>query len=538
MKDHQEDRFIWWKHGVIYHIYPRSFQDSDGDGIGDLRGIIRRIDYLRELGVDAIWLSPVLQSPMVDFGYDISDYRVIDSAFGSHADFADLIRRCHSAGIRVILDMVLNHTSSQHPWFKESASGLVNGKRDWYIWRDGVMGGPPNNWTSAVGGSAWTRDECTGQYYLHSFFREQPDLNWRSEELAGVVFEELKFWLDQGVDGFRLDVINMIAKDRIFRNNPGLPGIPALQKHIYTRNRKRSLTIVKRLRKLLDSYGDCVGIGEIYTLPPGDPKMSALYLGEQGEGLHLTFDFSLIFTPWNAHAYYDTIVKWYESIPTDGWPSHVLSNHDLLRSIDRLPLTVNREKKAKVAATLLMTLRGTPFIYYGEEIGMHNGTIPRKRIHDPLGKKFWPLYSGRDKARTPMQWNDGTHAGFTDGIPWLPVNKDISKRNVRQQEGDPDSLLNHYRRLIRLRKTHKVLQTGEWVPVVNGKNGILAYFRKAERERILVVLNFTGREKALSLPEHTYGKVLVSTLRSPDEYSYFQKMKIGPYESTVWLVIE
>ena len=317
-----------------------------------------------------------------------------------------------------------------------------------------------------------------------------------------------------------------------------LLGIPALQKHIYTRNRKRSVTIVTMIRQLLDRYENKVCIGEIYAHPPGDVKTAARYLAKGKNGIHLAFDFSLIFRNWNAHSYFKCIKDWYDSIPEGGWPCNVLSNHDLFRSIDRIPWRTNREEKAKVVATLLLTLRGTPFIYYGEEIGMHNGYIRRRNIRDPLGKIYWPLFSGRDKARTPMQWNPEANGGFTTGKPWLPLNRDIFSRSVRQQEGEPSSLLNHYRSLIKLHKATEALQKGSWVPVTNGQHGILAYYRTTEFERILVILNFTGRHKNLSLPEHTYGKVLLSSHRIPEEFSYFQNMQIGPFEATICQVIE
>ncbi len=538
MSKKNNETLIWWKHGVIYHIYPRSFQDSNGDGIGDIRGIIRRLGYLKELGIDGIWISPMYQSPMIDFGYDVSDYREIDPVFGTMDDFKELLEKAHKMGIHIILDMVLNHTSDQHPWFIESSSSLINPKRNWYIWHEGLTGGKPNNWKSAVGGSAWKFDERTGEYYMHSFFDEQPDLNWRDPELSEVFFEEMKFWLDMGVDGFRLDVINLIAKDKKFRDNPVLLGIPAFQKHEFTRNRKRSVAVVKQLRELLDRYENKVSIGEIYTHPPGDAKAAARYLAKGKNGIHLAFDFSLIFSRWNAHSYFKSITKWYDSLPEDGWPCNVLSNHDLLRSIDRFPWRTNREEKAKVAAAMLLTLRGTPFIYYGEEIGMHNTHVAKKQILDPLGKRYWPLFTGRDKARTPMQWNPEKNGGFTTGIPWLPLNRDTPARNVRQQEGRQNSLLNHYRSLIKLRKSCEALQRGSWLPVANGQNGIMAYFRKTENERILVILNFTGRNKRFSIQEHTYGLVLYSTHRNPDEYTYFQNMQISPFEATICLVSE
>ena len=538
MSKHASEPWVWWKHGVIYHIYPRSFQDSNGDGVGDIRGIIRRLEYLKELGVDGIWISPMYKSPMVDFGYDVSGYREIDPAFGTMEDFMELLEKAHNAGIRVIMDMILNHTSDQHPWFIESSSSLNNPKRNWYIWKDPVLGSPPNNWKSAVGGSAWKFHEQSGQFFMHSFFEQQPDLNWRDPDLPGVFFEEMKFWLDLGIDGFRLDVINMIAKDKKFRNNPVLFGIQAFQKHIYTRNRKRSVTIVTQIRKLLDLYENTTAIGEIYSLPPGNAKTAARYLAGGHAGIHLAFDFSLIFSSWNAHAYYKCIKNWYDNIPPDGWPCNVLSNHDLFRSIDRIPWRTNTEEKAKVAAALLLTLRGTPFIYYGEEIGMHNGNIRRRNIRDPLGKRYWPMFTGRDKARTPMQWDMEPNAGFTGGMPWMPLNGDIRSRNVKLQEGESNSLLNHYRKLIQIRKSCEAIQKGSWIPITNGQDGILSYFRKSENERILVILNFTRQQRAFSLHEHTYGKVLFSTHRTIEEFSYFQDMQIAPFEATICRVSE
>jgi alpha-glucosidase len=538
MKKHDSSEWIWWKHGVIYHIYPRSFQDSNGDGAGDLRGIIRRLGYLKELGVDGIWLSPVYSSPMVDYGYDVSDYLSIDPSYGTMDDFRELIESAHAAGIRVIMDMVLNHTSEQHPWFIESSSSRENPRRSWYIWRDSEGGGPPNNWRSAVGGSAWTLAPRTGEYYLHSFFKEQPDLNWREKEVEEAFTGILRTWMDAGVDGFRFDVINMIVKDRKFRNNPFSFRWPSRQEHRYTRDRGRSLKIVRRLRKVLDEYPDRVGIGEVYVIPPGNPANAARYLLNGNDGLHLAFDFSLIFSFWNAHAFYNYIHRWYQLIPEGGWPCLVFSNHDLFRSINRVPWRVAKEQKAKIAAVLLMTLKGTPFIYYGEEIGMHNTPVSYKEIRDPMGKRYWPFFTGRDRARTPMQWSDETHAGFSERLPWLPVNRDYKKRNVRIQEAGIDSLLNLYRRLIKLRHEVKSLSHGEWIPVYNGKGGILAYFRRYEDDHILVVLNFTRKEKTLNLTGEMTGQVLLSVQRSDGERCHLQQVKIYPYEATVFRVME
>jgi len=532
------DPWLWWKHGVIYHIYPRSFQDSNDDGIGDLQGIIRRLGYLRELGIDGIWLSPIFKSPMVDFGYDVSDYYRIEPAYGTMNDFLELLDKAHNKEIRLILDMIINHTSDQHPWFSESRSSLSNPKRNWYIWRNGKNGGPPNNWQSAVGGSAWTFDEASSQYYLHSFFEQQPDLNWREPAVTDANFEMLKYWLDIGVDGFRFDVINMVAKDKRFRNNPVFAGIRLLQKHRYTRNRNRSFVIASRIRSLLDHYEDRVSIGEIYSPPPGDAGIAAKYLAiGKTPGIHLAFDFSLIYSRWNAYSYYRCIRRWHDCIPENGWPCHVLSNHDLMRSIDRYPWTFNREEKARVTAMLLLTLKGTPFIYYGEEIGMHNGQLKRDQILDPLGKKFWPIFTGRDRARTPMQWTEEQFGGFSNSRPWLPLNPDQVKRNVRSHEGQMRSLLTFYRNLITLRRSTPALQQGAWTPVINGRNGILAYLRIHTNEKMLVVLNFKAKRQTISLTEYISGVVCVSTHREPDEFNYFQNADLFPFEATVWKLL-
>jgi alpha-glucosidase len=415
----------------------------------------------------------------------------------------------------------------------ESRSSETSSKRDWYIWRDGIGKQPPNNWKSLAGGSAWEFDEIRSQYYYHSFFKEQPDLNWRNEELSKVFFKDIEYWLELGVDGFRLDVINMIAKDKKFRNNPYFLGIPFLQDHIYTRNRRKSFKIVRDLRKLSETYSDKVLVGEIYTQPPGNSEVAARYLDE-GKGLHMAFDFSLIFQFWSAKKYFQSIRKWYEHIPVSGWPCNVLSNHDLFRSIDRFPWRRYKEEKAKVAAMLLLTLKGTPFIYYGEEIGMRNAKIKHRDIRDPFGKKYWPFYTGRDKARTPMQWDNSIHAGFSSHKPWLPVNDDSVFRNVQYQENQADSLLNFYRELISIRKQLVSLQMGRWVPLLTGASGVLVYARIHKEERTIVVLNFTSFRKRISLPAHSFGYVLFSTHRKQREIHFFRELRIFPFESTIF----
>jgi alpha-glucosidase len=526
---------IWWKHGVVYHIYVRSFADSNHDGIGDIPGIIGKLNYLADLGVDAIWLSPVFASPNVDFGYDVSDFNSISPDYGTMDDFIQLVNEAHNLGIRIILDIIMNHTSDQHPWFTESRSSLTNPKRDWYIWQDGKSGNLPNNWKSATGGSAWKFDPLTNQYYLHSFFEEQPDLNWRNQQLSDAFFGIFQFWLDLGVDGFRLDVVNFIVKDKKFRDNPVFPMFPFLQQPVYTRNRSRSFKIVKDLRKLMDGYEDKMTVGEIYVMPPGDPEAAVSYLGKGDNSLNLAFDFSLMFKPWNAHQYINTINNYQKQIPKQGWPCHVLSNHDLFRSINRFPFTRNKTEKAKVAAVLLLTLRGTPFIYYGEEIGMPNSRIPQHAIRDSLGKRYWPFFTGRDKARTPMQWNDGLNAGFSDVKPWLPVDNSYHTTNVENESLDERSLFQVYKKMIQLRKKHPALQMGRWVPLLNGKNGVACLLRFLKDERIIILLNFTGNTIKLDLQEHLFGEVLFSTHRSTSEVKYLKGLRVLPFEATVLL---
>lgn len=483
--------FIWWKHGVVYHIYVRSFYDSNGDGVGDLQGIISKLDYLKYLGVDALWLSPIYKSPMIDFGYDVEDYYQVDPQYGSMMDFTELVNEAKKKDIRIIMDMVMNHTSSKHKWFIESRFSTDNEKRDWYIWQKKS----PNNWKTVFGDRAWRYDFLTRQYYFHSFFKEQPDLNWRNPEVKEAFFEIFKFWMDLGVDGFRLDVINMIVKDRKLRNNPSLLRRLFFSAKSYTRNRSSSIDILKDLRKLLDSYDNKMSVGEIFTLPPGDPETAAKFLSKGDDALNMTFDFSIVFQPWNAKRYYRCIERWQNLIPEKGWPCNVFSNHDVHRHINRVWWRRKKTEKAKLVALLLFTLRGTPFIYYGEEIGMKNVKLKRSEIKDKLGKIYWPFYSGRDKSRTPMQWTAFENAGFSEKDSWLPVNKDFVTNNVVTQVDDKNSLLNLYKDLIELRKRFKSLSMGKWIPLNKGENGIISYSRVSEKETTIVYVNFTGKEK-------------------------------------------
>lgn len=492
-----EDKFIWWKHGIIYHLYVRSFYDSNNDGIGDIRGIIEKLGYLKDLGIDAVWLSPIFKSPQKDFGYDVEDYQAIDPEYGNFSDFLELLDKAHGMGIKIILDMVLNHTSDRHPWFIESRSSKDNPKRDWYIWKKGRNWRLPNNWKTSFGSKAWCYDRTTNEYYYHSFFREQPDLNWRNEEVKAAMFKQMEFWLDKGVDGFRLDVINFIVKDKKFRNNPILLQQLLLKKNVYNRNRKASISIVQSLRKLLDQHPDTVSIGEIYALPPGDPKIVRKYLGNGEDALHLALDFSLMFTGWNPAKYAQVLQKSYNSVPEKGWNCITMSNHDILRSYSKH--LFHKIEKARLMAIILLTSYGTPFIYYGEEIGIPSMPVPLLRIQDSLGKRFWPLYKGRDKLRTPMLWDASSYAGFSDTEPWLPINKNFHEINVAKQANDETSLYSIFKKLIELRKNHETLQKGDWQITDVSNSKVLAYKRRFKDTEIFVCLNFSNRPQPIKI---------------------------------------
>lgn len=489
----------WWKHGVVYHLYVRSFYDSNNDGVGDIRGVIQKLDYLKELGVDAIWLSPIFKSPQNDFGYDIEAYRTIEPDFGSEEDFIELLQTAHRMGLKIILDMVLNHTSDKHPWFIESRSSLDSPKRDWYIWKKKRGGRLPNNWMTSFGGKAWCLDRTTNEYYYHSFFKEQPDLNWRNDEVKRAMFRKMTYWLDLGVDGFRLDVINYVAKDKHFRDNPNLFQQLFLKKKVYSRNRGKSIAIVKSLRKLLDIYDDKVSIGEVYTLPPGDSKLVSKYLGNGKDALHLAFDFSLMFTSWSVRNYTKTLQTTFNKIPKKGWATMVMSNHDIIRSYSKH--FFYKTEKAKLMALLSLTAYGTPFIYYGDEIGMSATTVPRHLMQDRVGKKYWPFYTGRDKLRTPMQWNDAPFAGFSSVKPWLPVNRKFTTVNVEMQSNAPNSLLALYKNLIAIRKHFSVFQKGNWKIIDIENSNILAYKRVFKKNRAVVLLNFSWRNQEFKVPK-------------------------------------
>jgi alpha-glucosidase len=492
------EHFRWWERGIIYQIYPRSFMDSNADGVGDLPGIRSKLDYLQWLGVDAIWISPIFPSPMADFGYDISNYTDIDPIFGALADFDALLAAAHGRGLKVLLDYVPNHTSHQHPWFIESRSSRDNAKRDWYIWRDARPdGGPPNNWLANFGGGAWEWDEKTGQYYYHAFLREQPDLNWRNPDVQQAMLNVLRFWLDRGVDGFRVDVMHHLVKDIEFRDNPPnpswRPGMSPYRELLttYTADLPEVQDIVAKMRSVLEEYDDRMMVGEIYL--PVERLMA--YYGASGKGAHLPFNFQLIGLPWKARVIAAAVERYEALLPSYGWPNWVLGNHDKSRVATRAGAT-----EARVAAMLLLTLRGTPTMYYGDEIGMHDVPVPASEVKDPFEKNVPGLGLGRDPERTPMQWSGEQYAGFATHRPWLPLPEDYRTVNVAVEHNDPTSILNLYHRLIELRRAEPALAIGEFAPLpANGD--LMAYVRKAEERRLLIVLNFGAQPQIFNLSE-------------------------------------
>jgi alpha-glucosidase len=507
----------WWQRGIIYQVYPRSFMDSNGDGTGDLAGITSRLDYLEWLGVDAIWISPIFPSPMADFGYDVSDYTGIDPVFGTLDDFDRLLAEAHRRGLRVLLDYVVNHTSDRHPWFLASRSSRENPKRDWYIWRDPKShdargatagrrprGGVPNNWLSAFGGSAWEWDAATGQYYLHTYVKEQPDLNWANPQVAAAMLDVLRFWFDRGVDGFRIDALRQVGKDPEFRDNPPNPEwTPEHRPYnallpVYSADRPENLDVVARIREVADAYRDRVLIGELWV--PIERLMA--YYGLRG--LHLPFNFHLITTPWTAPAISVLIEQYEAALPPDAWPNWVLGNHDRSRIASRVG-----PAQARVAAMLLLTLRGTPTIYNGDEIGMHDVPIPPDAVRDPFERNVPGRGFGRDPERTPMQWDGGPHAGFSTETPWLPIADDYQTVNVAAQRTDPRSMLALHRSLIDLRRATPALAVGTYRRLYSDDD-LLVYMREADGARREIALNLADRPRVYRRSEPA-ARILLST---------------------------
>lgn len=514
---------LWWQKGVIYQIYPRSFKDSNNDGIGDLDGITSKLDYLVDLGIDAIWLSPFYPSPMKDFGYDVSNYTDVDPIFGDLAAFDRLVAAAHLRGLQIIVDWVPNHTSDHHPWFIESRSSRDNPRRDWYVWADARPDGSlPNNWVAYFGGSAWEYDPKTGQYYLHSFLPEQPDLNWRNPAVKEAMFDTLRFWLERGVDGFRIDVAHYIMKDPQMRDNPPNPGctnLPGMSEgeldkwlHIYNRGHADVHGVYRELRALLDSYGGNgktprYSVGEIHIF---DWDKWAAYYGN-GDELHMPFNFGLIFAAWNASTIrqsVDGVEAALARLPQLAWPNYVLGNHDVHRIASRVG-----PAQARIAMLLLLTLRGTPTMYYGDELGMQDVPIPPGKEQDPWGLRVPGLNLGRDPERTPMQWDSSPNAGFAaPGVEtWLPIAAGYAAVNVAVQQNDPRSMLALTRALLALRRATPALAVGDYAAVDGVPESVFAYVRQYDGQRMLVALNFTSAEQTLNLSQFGHGRVLLST---------------------------
>jgi glycosidase len=534
--------FYWWQTGVIYQIYPRSFMDSDGDGIGDLTGIIQRLDYLSNtLAVDAIWLSPFYPSPMADFGYDVSDYTNIDPVFGNLDIFDQLVSISHQRGLKVIIDFVPNHCSDQHPWFLESRASRENPKRDWFIWKDAKPdGSTPNNWLSVFGGPAWEWDQNTGQYYLHSFLKEQPDLNWRNPQVKAAMFDVLRFWLERGVDGFRIDVAHFVLKDLEFRDNPlKTDTTRAMHKslgeydsqiHLYDHSHPDIHSVYRDIRELLDGYSDDqprVSIGEIHIF---DWEKWASYYGTELDELHMPFNFQLLGVDWQAPTI-KQIVDSLEAVLSPGaWPNYVLGNHDEIRLTTRIGM-----EGARLAAMLLLTLRGTPTLYYGDEIGMTSVDIPPNKEQDPWGNQVPGL--GRDGCRTPMQWGEDLHSGFSPPdtkSTWLPVSENYQNINIEAQLDQLDSLLNLYRKLLGFRKMTPALQVGNYLPIEGIIDECFAYRREhSGHPPLSVVLNFSNQDVPLKLTEKGSGEIIISTYLDREEEIDLKEVHLRKFEGII-----
>jgi alpha-glucosidase len=514
----------WWQTAVIYQIYPRSFKDTSGNGIGDLEGIISKLDYLNggsnsemrdgvptSLGIDAIWLSPFFSSPMADFGYDVANYVDIDPLFGNLPIFDLLVSEIHKRGMKIIIDYVPNHSSDRHEWFRESRSSLDNPKRNWYIWRDPKPNGAlPNNWGSAFGGPAWTLDEGTGQYYLHQFLQEQPELNWREPAVREAMFDVLRFWLDRGVDGFRMDVVGMLIKDSELRDNPTDPSAdPDLpvddiynrQIHTYNQDQDEVHEIIREFRVLFDQYENRCAIGEVWYRLPRWIK----YYGEDGNGLHLPFNFRLMDLPWDADEFRRSVEEMEGALPSFAWPNYVLGSHDAPRLASRIGA-----RQARAAAMLLLTLRGTPTLYYGDELGMTDGIIPPESIQDPQGRRLGEARN-RDRGRTPMQWDSSPQAGFSSVEPWLPTAANKNTINAATQSEDPSSMLSLYRRLIAYRRRSPALLVGSYRTMNIRQEGCYAYLREHPDGSCLIALNFKDQALSLTVPGIENGELALST---------------------------
>ncbi len=517
----------WIKKAVVYHLYVRSFKDSNGDGVGDLQGIIHKLEYLSGagdsssgLGVNVIWLSPIYLSPMADFGYDVADYQQIDPLFGSLADFDELLKKAHQRNVKILLDFIPNHTSAEHRWFQVSRQNRDNPQRDWYIWRDAKPdGSPPTNWVSAFGGSAWQWDEKTQQYYLHTFDVGQPDLNWRNPEVVQAMMEAFRFWLDRGVDGFRIDAYDYLFKDPDWRDEPANPnyihghhGSYEALTHIYTFGLPETVGILQQFASILETYGDKFMTTEIYAQAD---RLVELYRA-LNKAWYSSFNFSLITAPWKASVHRQLIDEYDRLLGKQYLPTYVVGNHDNHRIASRVG-----RAQARNAAMLLFTLRGLPFIYYGDEVGMIDGEIPPEKVQDTFEIQSPGLGLGRDPERTPLQWNSTVHAGFSEVEPWLPVADDYPVYNVAAETGEADSFLSLYQKLIKLRRTSPALTNGEYSSLSISNESVLAFMRSYDQEHFLIILNYTHRIQKITLPsplpfKGQRGRVVVDSLNEKE----------------------
>jgi len=525
----------WWRGAVIYQIYPRSFQDTNGDGIGDLLGIARRLPHVASLGVDAVWISPFFRSPMKDFGYDVSDYCDVDPMFGSLADFDTLVETAHLLGLKVMIDLVLSHTSDQHPWFQESRSSRDNDRANWFVWSDAKPDGtPPNNWLSIFGGSAWQWDTTRCQYYLHNFLTSQPDLNFHEPQVQEALLDIAQFWLDRGVDGFRLDTVNFYTHDSQLRDNPALAEdmrnpitAPAVnpytwQEHLYDKTQPENLLFLAKLRKLMDRY-NAAAVGEI-----GEDLRGMEVLGEYTGGtdhLQMSYAFELLSAKAPTASYVKDVMDQVASVASDGWACWAFSNHDVVRHVSRWGIG---DAAARMYTTLMMCLRGSACIYQGEELALPEAELAFEDLQDPYGISFWPAFKGRDGCRTPMVWEpDEHHGGFTEGKPWLPVSHEHLRMTVSDQEKDPAAILHHYRRAISFRHSHKALGKGS-MEDLSTDGTVLSFRRKVSGEELFCAFNISPDPAAIDAPPGKWQQVgveLGSTGTAPDG-----KFHLGPWQ--------
>jgi oligo-1,6-glucosidase len=554
----------WWKESVVYQIYPRSFKDSDGDGIGDLRGIIQKLDYLVELGIDVLWLSPVFESPNDDNGYDISDYKGIMKEFGTMEDFDLLLKESHNKKIKIMMDLVINHSSDEHKWFIESIKSKTNEYRDYYIWKDGKDGLPPNNWGACFGGSAWEFEPQTQMYYMHSFSKKQPDLNWENETLRSEIFGMMEWWLDKGIDGFRMDVINMIGKDQNYPDAIASGTNALADPSEFTKNHPIVHDYLKEMNREVLSKYDTITVGET---PGVTPAQAIEYVGTDRNELNMVFQFEHMdigdgpsgkwgTTTFDLSEFKEIMSKWQVELEGKGWNSLYLNNHDQPRMVSRFGNDNEyRIQSAKMLATYLHMLKGTPYIYQGEEIGMTNVkfnsindykdietlnaykelTESGKKSHDEVMDCIYKR--GRDNARTPFQWNDSENAGFTDGSPWIKVNPNYDYINVKAQLEDENSILNYYKKLITLRKNKGIIVHGEYTLLLKENKDIYAYTRKLVDETLLVICNFHENSAEFSLPsniKYKHSELLISNYDT--ESKSIDKIKLKPYEARVYLL--